>query len=209
MDYLENLKKLTYKSRQIILNLLENRGYDISNMINFSFNEIEIMFDNDNCDFELTHNTNNNKLKVVYLFDKKKIPMTNLMKKQFFEKLNIILDTYDEAIFILPQEDKDNNLQEICNDYYDRFNKFSQVFFISKLIFDITTHIHVPKHEIMDKPSIDNMKLQYNITNLSQLPIISRNDAVAKFIGVRKHDVVKISRVSETSGITPVYRYCL
>ena len=205
------MEEYVYKSRKIILNILKNRGFNTSSMINFSSKEIEIMFDNDNCDFELIHNTNNNKVKVVYLFNKKKNPMTNPIKKQFFEIINDVLNSYDEAIFILPDDDKDNILQDICNDYYDRFNKFSQAFYIKKLIFDITTHIHVPKHEIMNKSSIDfdNMMLQYNITKLSQLPIISRNDAVAKFIGARKHDIIKISRISETCGITPIYRYCL
>ena len=126
------MEEIIFKSRKIILNMLHNRGYNISYMTNLSLKEIEIMYENDSCNFELRNLNNGKLLKVVYLFDKNRLK--NLMKKQFFDKIINVLDSCDEAIFILPEDDSDNILQDICNDYYDRFNKYSQVFFYKRMI---------------------------------------------------------------------------
>ena len=42
-----------------------------------------------------------------------------------------------------------------------------------------------------------------------QMPRIFKSDACAKYLGVRKGDVVEIIRASETAGEAKTYRICL
>ena len=49
---------------------------------------------------------------------------------------------------------------------------------------------------------------QYSL-NVTQLPQILKSDPHAKFLGVRKGDLCKITRASETAGTYVTYRMCL
>jgi DNA-directed RNA polymerase subunit H (RpoH/RPB5) len=42
-----------------------------------------------------------------------------------------------------------------------------------------------------------------------QLPHIHRGDVMAKWLGLRQGDVVRITRYNETSGEYYYYRYCV
>jgi DNA-directed RNA polymerase subunit H (RpoH/RPB5) len=68
---------------------------------------------------------------------------------------------------------------------------------------DITKHESVPKHEILqDKESV--LK-QYGIT-LRQLPRILETDPMVKVLNAKPGDVIKITRNSQTAGVTTYYR---
>ena len=71
---------------------------------------------------------------------------------------------------------------------------------------DVTSHIMVPKHEIISKKEAEEVIKQFNTTpNL--LPYVSMVDPVIRAIGAKPGDVIKISRKSETAGQATYYRY--
>lgn len=89
-----------------------------------------------------------------------------------------------------------------------------QIFDIKNLLFDIRKHMYVPDHEIVDvwqqDQLVQQIKNQYHIGRLStSLPIIYTTDPVAKFIGLSKNNLCKITRTNDSSGTYTVYRYCL
>ena len=63
---------------------------------------------------------------------------------------------------------------------------------------------HFSKILIEDK---DIFMKSIDIKSVSQLPIIKKTDPVAKFLGMKRGDICKIYRVSETAGKTIYYRY--
>ena len=69
----------------------------------------------------------------------------------------------------------------------------------------ITTHVLVPKHEILTPDEIKHLLDAYKIS-INQLPKISEDDVVAKEIGANVGDVLKITRQSQTAGISYYYR---
>ena len=76
------------------------------------------------------------------------------------------------------------------------------------LQFNILQHKYVPKHVILNDKERDEFLKYYKITDLKQLPDISRYDPVAQAIGMRPGQICKIERPSKTAITTLYYRYC-
>lgn len=74
--------------------------------------------------------------------------------------------------------------------------------------FDIFKHELVPKHEILTKDEVEELKKKYRIQPY-QIPRIKASDPAAKMIGARPGDVIKIIRTSPTAGHSITYRYVI
>uniref|UniRef100_A0A060T955 DNA-directed RNA polymerases I, II, and III subunit RPABC1 n=1 Tax=Blastobotrys adeninivorans TaxID=409370 RepID=A0A060T955_BLAAD len=78
----------------------------------------------------------------------------------------------------------------------------------SDLIVNITKHVLVPKHIRLSDAEKKELLERYRLKE-SQLPRIQREDPVARYLGLKRGQVVKIIRRSETSGRYASYRICL
>ncbi|CCE88754.1 Piso0_001533 [Millerozyma farinosa CBS 7064] len=78
----------------------------------------------------------------------------------------------------------------------------------SDLVVNITHHELVPKHIKLSKDEKKELLDRYRLKE-SQLPRIQRDDPVARYLGLKRGEVVKIIRRSETSGRYASYRICL
>lgn len=106
----------------------------------------------------------------------------------------------------------DQKYEKYCSHLLSKHGIVIQLFNLRNLMFNITKHFMVPHHQVLNMwingEEIEIMKKTYNIHQFSELPIISHNDPVAKFIGLIKGDVCKITRNNKTSGTYIIYRYC-
>lgn len=88
-------------------------------------------------------------------------------------------------------------------------NPLIQMFYISHLNFDISKHRKVPKHRLLTEEEKTKLMKTYNISNLSQLPKIDSQDAMARWIGARPEDVIEITGLCVASAENKRYRYCV
>ncbi|EMG49453.1 RPB5 DNA-directed RNA polymerases I [Candida maltosa Xu316] len=83
-----------------------------------------------------------------------------------------------------------------------------EIFQENDLIVNITHHELVPKHLKLSKDEKKELLERYRLKE-SQLPRIQREDPVARYLGLKRGEIVKIIRRSETSGRYASYRICL
>ena len=204
-----------FKSRDVITEMLETRGFDLEQYKNFSLNEIEAMFkatekkttaELGSLDMTVV-NSQGGKLYVKYLMASKL--RTSNFKTLIDEMLEGFLQSGDEIIFIL--KDTVNNMDtfdSMLEGYLTVNNVFIQIFSLDNLLFNITKHDLVPKMRIISPEEKANVLERYS-AKPSQMPQILKSDPQAKFLGVRKGDMCEIIRASETSGHSVTYRMCL
>ena len=83
-----------------------------------------------------------------------------------------------------------------------------EIFHESDLLVNITRHELVPPHILLSDSEKRQLLDRYRLKE-TQLPRIQHGDPVARYLGLRKGQVVKIIRQSATAGRYASYRLCI
>jgi DNA-directed RNA polymerase subunit H (RpoH/RPB5) len=198
-----------FKSRNTLIEQLEELQYDVSEHMDFSINEIDAMNNNTQLDFTLKHNKNERKIHVKYYLTSKQINRANLD--------NIIEDVYhidniltknDTLVLIIEDEPNETTINKIKY-LYNRDGIFVVIHNINRLQYNLLNHTLVPKCTILGNSEIDEVKQKYNIMDTKQLPEISRFDPQALAKCMRPGQVCKFERESSTALFYDYYRICV
>lgn len=196
--------------------MIESRGFNAEKYKNFTIKEIDVMRQNTTnkltleespLDITVLNDTKGSTLYVKYLLGTK--PRLNNILSFVNEFSETEMKDGDSLVII--SRDKltnDTPLDGVAENLLKTRNIFVQLFWIDQVVVNITRHILVPEHEIVPQAEKEQILEKYNIKSFNNLPIILKNDPVAKYYGMRRGDICKITRSSETSGIYISYRYC-
>lgn len=127
--------------------------------------------------------------------------------------MDIVAKYYNTRNFILVVNDMPSSASMSALTAVDKelnaIGGMFQVFQMKELMYNPSKHELVPKHEKLSDQDVRQCMEQYMIKSKSQLPIIHRTDVMAKWLGLRHGDVVKITRYNETSGEYFYFRCCM
>jgi DNA-directed RNA polymerase subunit H len=213
----QNLSSLItsiYNSRKIILELMENQGYNISDYSNFSINEVNSMKQNNQLDMLLEMKEEDSITKVknkIYI----KYYLTKIIRPA---NIHEIIDdlfnleetlTKNDTLFIIVKDEINETIITELKQIWEQDGIFIVIENIKRLQFNILKHSLVPQHKVISDNEVNEIMIKYNITDKIQFPDISRFDPVAKAICLRPGMVCKIIRPSKTSITTNYYRFCV
>lgn len=196
---IENLKQM-----------LLDRG---DNIDEFEEHEVDIdredfYTDKNIIEFHTSHTT------IIFALSKK-------LRKNILDELK---DNDDLVNFINKYNNKNNIILVFNNDtistpIIQQLNKYDkmlqkkggtlQYFHIKNLLFNPTKHQLVPKHTKLTPDEITEVMEKYLIKGKIQMPYILHSDVIAKWLGLKQGDVVKIERYNENSGVSYYYRVCV
>jgi DNA-directed RNA polymerase subunit H (RpoH/RPB5) len=203
-----------YKSRNILLELMETQDYNINDNFEFSINEINAMFTNKQLDMILEKNNENektkrkNKIYIRYYLAKTLRPQNIQEMIDDLYHVEEIL-TKEDTLYIIVKDEPNETMIQLLKQTWEQDGIFIIIESLKRLQFNILKHSLVPPHKIISTADVNVIKERYNIMNDAQFPELSRFDPVAKAIGIRPGEVCEIIRPSKTSIISNYYRICV
>ena len=198
-----------YNARKVLLQQLQQQGYNTESYSNFGINEINILYQNSGLDMilEKEHESEVRRIYVRY-FTGKLFRPGNIRELVDDLLLNSVITKKDTIIFIT-QDDSNDTIRDFVKQIWEEEKLFIILLNLKRLQFNILEHNLVPNHKIIYDEEIKDMTLKYKLKNVSFLPEISRFDPVALSIGMKPGDICKIIRPSKTSVTSVYFRICV
>ena len=198
-----------YKSRNTILELLEKQGYDVNDSAEFSINEIDAMYNAQQLNMFFTNQNTGKRVGVVYFIYSKGLRSQNIdeLLNEYFH-IDDRLTKNDDLILICDDDQNDNIMNKVKY-LFEHDGIFVIIMNIKRLQFNILEHEIVPKSRVLSDEETDNLKVQYNLKHLKQLPEISRFDPQAQAMCLRPGQVCEFKRKSVSALTTNYYRICV
>ena len=203
-----------YKSRAILLALMNMQGYNIDEYEGFSVNEVNTMKLNNQLDMILEKNkvsTSEKRQSKIYIryYLAKSLRPQNLqeMIDDLFNIEEVLMK--EDTLFIVVKDEVNETLANTIKHIWEQDGIFIVIQNLKRLQFNILKHNLVPPHRVLSVVETLQIKKKYNIMNDNQFPDISRFDPVAQAIGIRPGQVCEIIRPSKTAISAPYYRICM
>ena len=196
-----------YNSRKNLLEILQERGFNVTKYANFGITEIGILLENNQLDMLLENDNTKKKIYVKFYINKLIKPQNIYDIVEDLFHIETILEKNDDLMIVIKDEPNDTMMENI-KDIWVSENIYVSLLNIKRLQFNILKHNLVPKHTLLTLDEKDQFMKKFNIMDKSQIPDISFFSPVSIVLGIRPDDVVKIERHSRTAIQADFYRIC-
>ncbi|XP_054815865.1 DNA-directed RNA polymerase V subunit 5A [Prosopis cineraria] len=191
-----------YLSRKTVLEMLRDRGFSIpSSEIGLSLAEFRAIHgqspDIERLRFSATHASDPSK-RILVIFCWPGVVKVNAIRSLVGQLFNT--DTLSGMILIVQEQITNQALKAL------EVLKFKvEVFQITDLLVNITKHVLKPKHEVLTNQQKQELLKKYNLEE-KQLPRMLQKDAIARYYGLERGQVVKVTYSGDISQMHVTYR---
>ncbi len=204
------------RSRQTLLDILEDRGYDTAVYQNIAPDQILTLAEGHP--------------RALDIYAKKKTDSAAPCERavvvyQIQERIRSKLGTFAPRLFNEPPDansvvTKTDDIIVILNEpYHEAFDKYAlqqwqsgkvrmTFFHIKQVVVHPGRHVLVPPHRKLTADEAKAVMVRLHVTQKSQLPLIKHHDMQSRVMGLVPGDVVEILRPSPTAGVARVLRIC-
>ncbi|KAK6124863.1 hypothetical protein DH2020_041397 [Rehmannia glutinosa] len=182
--------------------MLKDRGFAVPSCeIEFSLEEFRTkhgeMPDVDELRISALHKDDPS-IKVMVLFCSQNIVKVNVIRA--ISAMIVNKDSLSRLILVLQ-----NKITNQASKTVELFPFKVEIFQITDLFVNITKHELKPKHQVLTDQEKENLLRKYSIDE-KQLPRMSQKDAIARYYGLEKGQVVKVTYSGELTQLHVTYR---
>ncbi|CAK9185905.1 unnamed protein product [Ilex paraguariensis] len=191
-----------YLSRRTVLEMLKDRGYAVPDSeINLSLPEFRNIHgqkpDIDRLRISTSHRSDPSN-KVLVLFCGQGVVKVNVIRAIATQIMN--KDSLSRLILIVQ-----NQITSQATKALDLFSFKVEVFQITDLLVNITKHVLKPKHQVLSDKDKQKLLKKFSLEE-KQLPRMLQKDAIARYYGLEKGQVVKVTYTGEITESHVTYR---
>jgi DNA-directed RNA polymerase subunit H len=211
MEASQNTQDVCFRSRQNILRMMSDRGYNIEPYSKFGPDEIAKLMNKDKAlEMELNHKEDpEKKAYILYRFTRIKQSLQTLIRTILDpEEMNI--DPSKCEVVVVTMEQIVDTFHAASLEAWSAHGLKIQFFWMPSMVNYPIDHVLQPKFEIVPKTNHAELLKKFYAKKASQFPMIRYHaDMVARCLGVVPGDIVKIIRPSPSAGEYELYRTCV
>jgi len=217
-----------FRSYQVLLNILHERGYDTTGAEKYGPEEIRqaLLATSDGRALETTLNAREGQspptptVRIYVFLTRLKQKLAGFLKslesngaaegQRDPEKLGSPVDPAKTSVICLINEPVVAVFNQASVTVWAKRNLRLSFFFSESTQMNPLNHYLVPPHEIVPKDDHDVLMKSMYVTQKSQFPLIRyHEDPITRVIGATPGDIIKITRPSPSAGEYVVYRVCV
>jgi DNA-directed RNA polymerase subunit H (RpoH/RPB5) len=206
-----------YRSRMTLLDILEARGYDVAKFRKFSPAEATAAASVlQGLSFKVSKKDN-----PAHVCDVRYDTISRQKLERYFNNISDDESETTEVVVMMPAAVADAHHVSALKEFMkmkenptedgkmERRKLRVSFFSIYMLVINPLHHVLVPKHEIVPESEHKELMSRLHVTAKTKFPEIKFHvDPIARCIGAIPGDIVKITRPSQSSGETIIYRVC-
>ena len=204
---------LLVRTRPTILEMLENRGFDVESHKGISPQElIKMATTNSNLlviQAERDEDGVQRRIVVIYWLDTMRLKVETEVKKLWDPEMAPHYDPAVDELFIVINEPIHNAFHLSSKKQWSTQQARVNFFPLKQIVSNPARHFMVPPHRKLSKTEMSDVMSRLHMKSKNEFPHIKfHEDIQARVLGLVPGDVVEIKRPSETAGESLCYRVC-
>ncbi len=210
MEASQSFQDICFRSRQTVLKMLDQRGYNTTMYHNFGPDEIaKLMTNEDALLMKMPHKTNPDKdVIVIYYFTRINIP--KLGQKLFDPEDKFNVDPSKTEVIILTMEEVKDPFHAFALESWTTHKLKLQFWEMRRIVNYPLDHVLQPKFDIVPQEEHASLLKTFYTRSKTQFPMIRFHaDSAGRCLGLVPGDIVNITSASPSAGEYIKYRVCV